>query len=104
MELMAVIAALRELKRPCPIKITTDSSYVVKGITLWIHRWLNNKWTNADGKPVLNRDLWETLLELSNRHKIEWQWIRGHNGHIENELCDKEAKEAIKRCTKEKSV
>ncbi|NCP08562.1 ribonuclease HI [bacterium] len=104
MELMAVIAALRELKRPCLVRIITDSNYVVKGMTLWIYRWLKNKWTKSDGKPVSNRDLWEELYELSHRHKIEWQWIKGHNGHIENEICDKEAKEAIQRCAKEKSV
>ncbi|RJR20087.1 MAG: ribonuclease HI [Desulfobacteraceae bacterium] len=98
MELMAVIAGLRHLKRPCRVRITTDSNYVVKGMTSWIHRWIRANWINSGGKPVVNRDLWEELLELSRRHTIEWQWIKGHNGHKENERCDKAAKEAIEKC------
>ena len=98
MEMMAVINALKQLKRPCRIKIITDSNYVVKGMTQWIHSWVKNNWKNSQKKPVLNRDLWELLLKLSTPHKIEWKWIKGHHGHKENERCDKLAKEAMKRC------
>ena len=97
MEMMAVINALEQLKRPCRIKIITDSNYVVKGMTQWIHSWVKNNWKNSQKKPVLNRDLWEQLLRLSTPHRIEWQWVKGHHGHKENERCDKLAKEAIKR-------
>ncbi|MFH1122229.1 MAG: ribonuclease HI, partial [Pseudomonadota bacterium] len=85
MELTAVIAGLRLLKRPCRIMVVTDSSYVVKGMTEWIDGWRRKKWLNSKKKPVLNRDLWERLLEASRPHRIEWQWIKGHNGHEENE-------------------
>ena len=98
MEMMAVINALKQLKRPCRIKIITDSNYVVKGMTQWIHSWVKNNWKNSQKKPVLNRDLWELLLKLSTPHRIEWQWVKGHHGHKENERCDKLAKEAMKRC------
>lgn len=100
MELMAVIEALRRLKRPCRIRITTDSNYVVKGMTEWISGWVRKNWQNAQKKPVLNRDLWESLLELSQPHKIEWLWVRGHAGHRENERCDELAREAIRHCLK----
>lgn len=98
MEMMAVINALKQLKRPCRIKIITDSNYVVKGMTQWIHSWVKNNWKNSQKKPVLNRDLWELLLKISTPHRIEWQWVKGHHGHKENERCDKLAKEAMKRC------
>ncbi|MCJ7593471.1 MAG: ribonuclease HI [Desulfobacterales bacterium] len=95
MELTAVIEGLRLLKRPCRIMVVTDSSYVVKGMTEWIDGWRRKKWLNSKKKPVLNRDLWERLLEASRPHRIEWQWIKGHNGHEENERCDKLARLAI---------
>ena len=98
MELLAVIEALRQLKRPCKVKVFTDSSYVVKGMTQWISGWERRNWINSQKKPVLNRDLWEDLLKWSRSHKIEWVWVRGHNGHPENERCDKLAKDAIKEC------
>ena len=98
MELTAVIEALRKIKRPCNIKIVTDSYYVVKGMEEWIHNWKENRWMNSNKKPVLNRDLWEELLRLSKPHKIKWQWVRGHHGHPENERCDKLAKKAITLC------
>jgi ribonuclease HI len=99
MELTAVIEGLRLLKRPCRVRVVTDSTYVVKGMTEWIGRWLRAKWKNSRKEPVLNRDLWESLLELSRPHQIEWQWIKGHHGHRENERCDRLARVAIRKCT-----
>lgn len=98
MEMTAVIEALRLLSRPCKIRIVTDSNYVVKGMTQWIFGWVKRNWTNAQKKPVLNRDLWEQLLELCRPHDIEWQWIKGHDGHRENERCDKMARKAMFGC------
>jgi ribonuclease HI len=95
MEMMAVITALEALKAPCSVKITTDSTYIVKGMTEWIKGWIKNNWKNSQRKDVLNRDLWERLLKASDAHEIEWRWIKGHNGHYENERCDTLAKEAI---------
>jgi ribonuclease HI len=97
MELTAVIKALESLKRPCKVKVVTDSNYVVKGITSWISNWVKNNWRNSQKKQVENRDLWEKLLKLSNKHEIEWKWIKGHNGYPENERCDKIARSEIKR-------
>lgn len=102
MEMTAVIEALRLMKRPCKIRVVTDSNYVVKGMTEWIQGWIRRNWVNSIKKPVLNRDLWEILLELSKPHEIEWKWVRGHVGHEENERCDKLARTAIRRCGKKK--
>ncbi len=96
MELMAVIGGLETLKRPSHVRIVTDSNYVFKGITAWIYTWLKKNWLNSHKRPVLNRDLWERLFILSKRHQIKWQWIKGHEGHPENERCDKLAKQAIR--------
>ncbi|MBS1234730.1 MAG: rnhA [Nitrospirae bacterium] len=95
MEMMAVITALEALKRPCGVRITTDSKYLVKGMTEWIEGWKKNNWKNSQRKDVLNRDLWERLLHAAEDHEIEWEWIKGHNGHDENERCDLLAREAI---------
>ena len=95
MELTAVIEALKAIKRPSKVKVVSDSSYVIKGITEWIKGWIRRNWVNSQKKPVLNRDLWERLLEYSGPHSIEWIWVRGHQGHIENEQCDRMAREAI---------
>ena len=95
MELTAVIEALRQLTRPCLITVTTDSQYVVKGMTEWISGWQRNGWRNSKKEQVLNRDLWEALLEASSRHSITWKWVRGHDGHVENERCDCLAREAL---------
>lgn len=95
MELTAVIEALKAIKRPGKVKVVSDSSYVIKGITEWIKGWIRRDWVNSQKKPVLNRDLWERLLEYSGPHSIEWIWVRGHQGHIENEQCDRMAREAI---------
>ncbi len=100
MELTAVIEALRRLKNPCKVKIVTDSTYVVKGMTEWIQGWILRGWRNAQKKPVLNRDLWEALLELSRVHEIRWEWIRGHDGHLQNEHCDLLARNAMEQCRK----
>jgi ribonuclease HI len=95
MELTAVIEALQQLTRPCRITITTDSQYVVKGMTEWIAEWRRNGWRNSKKEPVLNRDLWEALLDASSKHSITWKWVRGHDGHAENERCDCLAREAL---------
>ncbi len=98
MEMTAVIEALKQLKRPCRIRIFTDSRYVKDGMTQWMSSWIRNNWMNSQKKPVLNRDLWEILLDLSKPHKIQWEWVRGHAGHPENERCDQLAREALKEC------
>ncbi|HXV21473.1 MAG TPA: ribonuclease HI [Desulfuromonadales bacterium] len=95
MELTAAIAGLAALKRPCLVRLTTDSEYVKKGITEWIDGWVRRGWKNSQKKDVANRDLWERLLEESRRHQVEWCWVRGHAGHEENERCDELARAAI---------
>jgi len=97
MEMTAVIEALRKFKRPCNIIITTDSLYVIKGMTEWLPGWIRRNWLNSRKKPVLNRDLWELLIKLSRPHQIEWKWIKGHDGHEENERCDELATQAIRQ-------
>lgn len=101
MELMAVITALEALKKPCSVLITTDSKYVMQGITEWMDNWLKNNWRNSQKKEVMNRDLWERLLKALEPHDAQWQWIKGHSGHAENERCDLLARQEIKRCKKE---
>jgi len=96
MELMAVIAGLRVLKRPSRVRVFTDSNYVFKGITVWVKTWIKKKWINSQKKPVLNKDLWEELLKVSKGHQIEWRWVKGHSGHPENDRCDAIARKAIK--------
>ncbi len=98
MEMTAVIEALKQLKRPSKIRITTDSNYLVKGMTQWLPGWIRRNWVNSQKKPVLNRDLWETLIKMCRDHDVEWQWIKGHAGHKENERCDELARMAIKGC------
>jgi len=88
MELMAVIAALNTLTRPCRVAVTTDSQYVQKGISEWIHSWKKRDWKTADKKPVKNADLWQALDEAQSRHRVTWHWVRGHDGHVENERVD----------------
>lgn len=95
MELSAAIEALRQLTRPCRVVITTDSQYLVKGMTEWIVGWQHKGWRNSKREPVINRDLWEDLLALARQHTISWQWVRGHDGHAENERCDCLAREAL---------
>jgi ribonuclease HI len=88
MELLAAIEALKALKRPCRVRLTTDSNYVRDGITKWIHGWRRNGWRTADRKPVKNADLWQALLDAAEPHRIEWHWVKAHNGHAENERVD----------------
>jgi ribonuclease HI len=95
MELLAVISALEALKRPCSVRVTTDSNYVVKGMTEWIQSWMKNGWRNSQKKDVLNRDLWERMLKAVDGHDMDWEWIKGHNGHPENERCDELARAEI---------
>ncbi len=100
MELMGVISAIEALRKPCRVRVTTDSAYVKKGMTEWIDGWIRNNWRNSLKKEVMNRDLWERLLLAARTHEVEWLWIKGHNGHAENERCDFLAREEIKRCKK----
>lgn len=99
MELMAAIIALETLKEPCEVKLTTDSKYVMDGITKWIFSWKSKNWKKSDNKPVLNADLWQRLDAANNRHQVKWHWVKGHAGHKENERCDELARMAIKQLT-----
>ncbi|GFO60382.1 ribonuclease H [Geomonas silvestris] len=95
MEMSAAIAGLEALNRPCEVVLTTDSQYLVKGMTEWLPGWQKRGWVNSKKEPVVNRDLWERLVELTKVHKVRWVWVRGHNGHPENERCDELARAAI---------
>lgn len=97
MELMAAIEGLKALKKPCRVKLSTDSRYVMDGLTKWIKGWQRNGWKTADKKPVKNADLWIALLEAAGPHRIEWQWVKGHAGHPDNERADKLASDAALR-------
>jgi len=88
MELTAVIMGLQELKRPCSVRITTDSKYVLQGITEWLDVWKRRNWKTTAKKPVLNQDLWRQLDSLAGKHEIDWRWVKGHSGHPENEKSD----------------
>ena len=89
MELTAAIRGLQALKRPCRVTLTTDSRYVMDGLTKWIHGWRRNGWKTADRKPVKNAELWQELLAAAAPHRIEWKWVKGHAGHAENERVDR---------------
>lgn len=95
MEMMAVIEALQTLKRPVQVRVHTDSQYVQKGISEWIHGWKRRGWKTADKKPVKNEDLWRRLDTLAAGHRIEWHWVKGHAGHAENERADALARAGI---------
>ena len=95
MELMAAIAALEALSRPCIVDIHTDSRYVLDGITKWIVQWKRNGWRTSDKKPVKNDDLWRRLDAALGHHRVQWHWVRGHAGHDFNERADELAREAI---------
>ena len=88
MELRAAIEGLAALKRPSRVTITTDSQYVRQGITQWIEGWKRNQWRTSAKKPVKNQDLWQLLDELTCRHEVTWEWVKGHSGHPYNELAD----------------
>ena len=95
MELKAVIEALSALSKPCKVTLTSDSTYVLKGISEWLPNWKKRGWRTAGKKPVKNEDLWKTLDDLAEMHEIEWHWVKGHSGHIENELVDQLANRGI---------
>ncbi len=95
MELQAAIEALKALKKPCNITIHSDSKYVVQGMTEWIHNWKAKGWKTAGKKPVSNLERWQELDALVNGHKVNWQWVKGHAGHPENERADELARRGI---------
>jgi ribonuclease HI len=95
MELTAAIEGLKALKRPCRVRLVTDSKYVLQGITEWIIGWKKKGWKTAAKKPVLNADLWQALDAENARHDVEWEWVKGHSGHPENELADQLANRGI---------
>jgi len=97
MELTAVIRALDSLTRPCRVRVTTDSQYVRNGITSWIANWKARGWKTAARTPVKNQDLWQALDQAVSRHQVEWEWVKGHSGHPENELADLLANRAIRK-------
>jgi ribonuclease HI len=94
MELMAAIEGLRALKRPCRVTLSTDSRYVMDGLTKWIKGWQKNGWKTAAKQPVKNAELWQALLDAAKPHRIDWVWVKGHAGHPDNERCDKLASDA----------
>jgi ribonuclease HI len=95
MELTAAIAALGFLKRPCDVVLTTDSKYLLEGVSYWVQNWKMRGWKTAARKPVKNEDLWRKLDELCAKHRVRWRWIKGHSGHPNNERADRLANEAI---------
>ena len=95
MELRAVIEALSALKRPCNVSVTSDSTYVLKGINEWLPNWKKRGWPTSGKKSVKNEDLWKSLDSLKSVHNIEWHWVKGHSGHLENELVDQLANKGI---------
>ena len=94
MEMLAAIRALEALKRPCDVVLTTDSKYLIDGITRWIDGWRKRGWKTAAKKPVANADLWRDLLDAADPHRIDWCWVKGHAGHAENERADRLASAA----------
>ncbi|MDX8392149.1 MAG: ribonuclease HI [Mariprofundaceae bacterium] len=99
MEMQAAIEALKALNKPCTVTICSDSKYVIKGISEWIHGWKKNGWKNAAKKPVSNQDLWQQLDALVEKHEVRWQWVKGHSGHEENERADELARKGIPKIT-----
>ncbi len=95
MELVAAIEALEALRRPCRVKLATDSTYVKNGITQWLAGWKRRGWKTADGKPVKNVDLWRRLEQAVSRHEVKWLWVKGHAGHEGNEKADALARSAV---------
>lgn len=95
MELMAAIIGLESLNQPCRVRLTTDSKYVMDGITKWIQNWKKRGWKTAARKPVKNKDLWQRLDQVCKQHEINWQWVQGHSGHCENELVDTLANQGL---------
>ena len=97
MELMAAIAGLEALRRPCKVSLVTDSQYVMRGVEEWMPRWIAKGWRTASGEPVKNRDLWERLSTALQPHQVRWTWVRGHAGHADNERVDGLARAAAER-------
>ncbi|WP_139555877.1 ribonuclease HI [Methylotetracoccus oryzae] len=95
MELMAAIQALETLTRPCSVSICTDSKYVLQGITEWLPNWVRRDWRTAAKTPVKNADLWQRLVSAQRIHTVEWQWVKGHSGHAENERADSLANQGL---------
>ena len=95
MELTAAVVALKQLKQPCEVVLTSDSQYLVKGMTQWIKGWAKKGWITASKQPVKNKEIWLELDQLNKVHKISWKWVRGHQGHAENERCDALANMAL---------
>ncbi|WP_312160146.1 ribonuclease HI [Phenylobacterium sp.] len=100
MELMAAIQALEALKKPCKVELHTDSTYVMKGISEWIHGWKKRGWKTADNKPVKNDDLWRRLDAARLRHEVSWKWVKGHAGHELNERADALARKGLEQARK----
>ena len=94
MELTAAIKGLEALKRPCRVVLSTDSRYVMDGLTKWLAGWQRNGWRTAAKQPVKNADLWQELVAAAAPHRIRWEWVKGHAGHPENERADKLASDA----------
>ena len=95
MELTAVIKGLEALNKPCSVLVTTDSKYVLSGMTEWMPNWKKRNWKTASKKPVLNVDLWQQLDAQVQQHDVSWEWVKGHSGHPENELADQLAYQGI---------
>lgn len=95
MELTAALKALQSLKEPCNVDLYTDSVYVRNGITIWMHNWKANGWKTATKKPVKNVELWQALDEARTKHQVNWHWVKGHAGHIENERADELARRGV---------
>ena len=95
MELRAAIEGLNALKEPCQVTLTTDSQYVRQGITEWLAKWKQKNWKTSKKEPVKNQDLWQALEIAVSRHQVNWQWVKGHSGHVENELADQLANKGI---------
>lgn len=104
MELMAVVQGLLALNRACQVVICTDSQYVKNGMEKWIHNWKKNGWQTANKQKVKNEDLWQQLDQLAQQHQIQWQWVRGHAGHTENELADKLANLGVAQQSQKYSI
>ena len=101
MELMAAIVALEALTAPCEVTLHTDSQYVMKGLTEWLPGWVRRGWRTAGGDPVKNQDLWLRLQAAVARHKVHWRWVKGHNGHVDNERVDRLARGAAETIRRE---
>ncbi len=104
MELMAAIEALRALKKPCQVELTTDSSYVKNGIQSWLDNWKAKGWKTASKKPVKNKDLWQALDQEVERHQVNWHWVKGHSGHAENEIADELANLGVDKILAEQDL